>query len=201
VKGPAREQVAVFADAAAFRAWLLVHHAERSEVWVGYYRKGSGRTALSYPEAVEEALCFGWIDGIGYRIDAELHANRFTPRRRGSAWSALNIARVAALTAAGRMHAAGLAAFESRDRRRDLPPPGDDPLRGPLPVADEERLRESPAAWAFWQSRTPGYRRQAGFWVQSARRPETRERRLATLITDSAAGRPIKPLAYGRAAE
>lgn len=199
MKAPTPDQVSVFPAAADFRAWLLAHHADTPALWVGYYRKGSARTAMTYPESVEEALCFGWIDGIGYRIDDDVHANRFTPRRRGSNWSAPNLARVAALTAVGRMHASGLAAFESRDRRRDLPEPTDNPFRRPLPVEDEERIRADPAAWAYWQDRPPGYRRQAGFWVQSAKRPETRQRRLAALIADSADGRPIKPLRYGRA--
>jgi uncharacterized protein YdeI (YjbR/CyaY-like superfamily) len=198
VKAPSPEEVEVFTDPAAFRAWLEANHAAADHVWVGYFRKGVGKTAITYPEAVEEALCFGWIDGIGYRIDDQVHTNRFTPRRKGSSWSAPNIAKVAELKRAGRMHAAGLRAFEDRDRRKDSPYLRDHPLRQGLPAELQSQLRASPAAWAYWQAQTPGYRRQAAFWIQSAVRPETRERRMASLIEDSDAGRPIKPLSYGR---
>jgi uncharacterized protein YdeI (YjbR/CyaY-like superfamily) len=119
---PDPSDVMVFENAAAFRAWLTQHHAETDELWVGYYKKHVPKTSMTYGEAVEEALCFGWIDGIGRRIDDEVTANRFTPRRRTSSWSAPNIAKVAELTAAGRMHPAGLAAFERRDRRKDPSP-------------------------------------------------------------------------------
>jgi uncharacterized protein YdeI (YjbR/CyaY-like superfamily) len=191
---PTREQVAVFHDRAAFREWLQSNHASAQDLWVGYYRKASGKSAMTYPEAVEEALCFGWIDGLTYRIDDEVHANRFTPRRKGSSWSGPNIAKVAELRKAGLMHAAGLRAFEERDRRKDQPYLRDNPLRQALPPELERRIKSSPAAWAYWQARPPGYRRQAAFWVLSAKQDVTRERRLGALIEDSAAGRPIKPL-------
>ena len=195
---PASQDVAVFASPAAFREWLEANHATAGEVWVGYYRKGVGKTAMTYPEAVEEALCFGWIDGIGYRINDEVHANRFTPRRKASNWSAVNITKIAELTAVGRMHPAGLLAFEQRDRRKDMPYLGDNPLRQQLPAELEARIEANPAAWAYWQVQAPGYRRQAAFWVVSAKQEATRERRLTALIEDSAAERPIKPLSYGR---
>jgi uncharacterized protein YdeI (YjbR/CyaY-like superfamily) len=191
---PTREQVAVFPKQAAFRKWLESNHASSPELWVGYYRKASGKTAMTYPEAVDEALCFGWIDGLTYRIDDEVHANRFTPRRRGSNWSGPNVAKVAELRKAGRMHPAGLRAFEERDRRNDQPYLRDHPLRQQLPPELEARIQANPAAWAYWQARPQGYRRQAAFWILSAKQESTRERRLAALIEDSAAGRPIKPL-------
>lgn len=190
--------MAVFASPAAFREWLEANHAAAGEVWVGFYRKGTGKTAITYPEAVDEALCFGWIDGIGYRIDDELHTNRFTPRRKGSSWSAKNIATVAELTRAGRMHPAGLKAFRERDQSKDMPYMRDNPLRQQLPPRLEARIKAEPVAWAYWQAQAPGYRRQAAFWVVSAKQEATRERRLTALIEDSAAGRPIKPLSYGR---
>jgi uncharacterized protein YdeI (YjbR/CyaY-like superfamily) len=121
ISRPTREQVSVFRDQAAFRKWLEANHDSVPDLWVGYYRKGSGKTAMTYPQAVEEALCFGWIDGLTYRINAEVHANRFTPRRKGSNWSAPNIARAADLRKAGRMHPAGIRAFEERDTRTDVP--------------------------------------------------------------------------------
>ena len=119
VQRPTREQVAIFPTSAAFRDWLDANHHRARELFVGYYRKGSGKTAMTYAEAVEEALCYGWIDGITYRVDGEVTATRFTPRRRGSNWSAINIAKIAQLAKAGRMHPAGTRAFEDRDRRKD----------------------------------------------------------------------------------
>lgn len=116
------DQVAIFPTPGAFRAWLETNHATATELWVGYYKKSSGKSAMTYAEAVDEALCFGWIDGLARGIDAEVHANRFTPRRKGSNWSATNIAKMAQLTRAGRMHPAGRKAFEERDRRKDATP-------------------------------------------------------------------------------
>jgi uncharacterized protein YdeI (YjbR/CyaY-like superfamily) len=117
VRRPARDEVEVFASAADFRAWLDAHHEAESQLFVGFYKKGVPKVAMTYAQAVEEGLCFGWIDGITYRIDDELTASRFTPRRRGSNWSATNIAKVAELIASGRMHPSGLRTFEERDRR------------------------------------------------------------------------------------
>lgn len=119
VQRPTRQQVAVFATAADFRRWLDANHETASELFVGFYRKGSDKTAMTYPESVDEALCYGWIDGITFKIDEELRTTRFTPRRRTSNWSAVNIAKIAALTKAGRMQPAGTRAFEERDRRKD----------------------------------------------------------------------------------
>ena len=119
VQRPARAQVTVFDTAADFRAWLHANHDTARELFVGYYRKGSDKSAMTYPESVDEALCYGWIDGITYRIDEELRTTRFTPRRRTSNWSAVNIAKIAELTKAGRMHPAGERAFEQRDTRKD----------------------------------------------------------------------------------
>ncbi|MEK6191640.1 MAG: YdeI/OmpD-associated family protein [Chloroflexota bacterium] len=195
---PASREVAIFPTQEEFRAWLEANHASVGELWVGYYRRGVGKTAMTYPEAVEEGLCFGWIDGIGYRIDDEVHTNRFTPRRKGSSWSANNIATVAELTKAGRMHPAGRLAFEERDQSKDMPYMRDNPLRQQLPPRLEARIKAEPTAWTYWQAQAPGYRRQAAFWVLSAKQEATRERRLTFLIEDSAAGRPIKPLSYGR---
>lgn len=194
---PTRDEVSVFARADDFRAWLDAHHDSADQIWVGYFRKGTGKTAMTYPQAVEEALCFGWIDGLTYRIDDEVHANRFTPRRKGSSWSGPNIAKVAELKKAGRMHPAGVRAFEERDRRKDQPSLRDNPLRQALPPELARRMKAQPAAWTYWQAETPSYRRQAAFWIQSAVRPETRDRRLARLIEDSAAGRRVNPLSYG----
>jgi uncharacterized protein YdeI (YjbR/CyaY-like superfamily) len=194
---PTRDEVTVFPSAKEFRAWLTAHHDSADQLWVGYFRKATGKTAMTYPEAVEEALCFGWIDGLTYRVDDEVHTNRFTPRRKGSTWSGPNIAKIAELKRAGRLHPAGLRAFDERDRRKDQPSMRDNPLRQLLPPELERRITANPAARAYWQAQTPSYRREAAFWILSAVRPETRERRLASLVEDSAAGRPVKPLSYG----
>lgn len=194
---PTRDEVTVFARADDFRVWLDAHHDSADQIWVGYYRKATGKTAMTYPEAVEEALCFGWIDGLTYRVDDEVHTNRFTPRRKGSNWSGPNIAKVTELKKAGRMHPAGLRAFEERDRRKDQPYMRDNPQRQVLPPEFERQIKAKPAAWTYWQAQAPSYRRVAAFWILSAVRPETRERRLTSLIEDSAAGRPVKPLSYG----
>jgi uncharacterized protein YdeI (YjbR/CyaY-like superfamily) len=119
VQPPTAGDVRIFPSAADFRGWLKANHDSATHVWVGYYKKGVPKQSVSYPQSVEEALCFGWIDGITHRIDEEVYATRFTPRRKGSSWSAANIAKVAELTAAGRMEAAGRRTFEERDRRRD----------------------------------------------------------------------------------
>jgi uncharacterized protein YdeI (YjbR/CyaY-like superfamily) len=194
MRRPTRDEVHVFPTTADFRAWLEANHATADELWVGYYRKSTGKTAMTYPEAVEEALCFGWIDGLTFRIDDEVHANRYTRRRKGSSWSAPNIAKVAELAAVGRMHPAGARAFEERDRRKDAPYMRDHPLRQQLPAELEARIAANPAAWAYWQAQRPGFRRGAAFWIQSAKQETTRERRLASLIEESAAGRVPKAL-------
>ena len=191
-------QATVFATPADFRAWLEANHDTASELWVGYYRKGVPKVSMTYPEAVEEALCFGWIDGVGRRIDDEVHANRFTPRTRRSTWSAVNVARMGELIAAGRAHPAGIRAFEARTEDNTgiysyENRPAD------LPAAYLARLRASEDAWSWWQAQSPGYRRGATWWVVSAKQEATRDRRLAQLIEDSAAGRMIKPMRYGTA--
>lgn len=190
--------VRVFADAAAFRSWLEEHHATVSEQWVGFYRKSASKSAMSYPEAVEEALCFGWIDGQMSSIDDELRAIRFTPRRRTSSWSAKNIDTVARLTAEGRMHQAGRRAFDERDRRKDQVYSYERP---PMELAPEflDRFRADPAAWSHWESETPSYRRTATYWVMEAKKPETRERRFADLVARSAEGTRPRPFLVARA--
>ncbi|MGH2428213.1 MAG: YdeI/OmpD-associated family protein [Candidatus Limnocylindria bacterium] len=187
----------LFATAADFRRWLEANHDTATELWVGYYKKGVGKTSMIYREAVEEALCFGWIDGQARSLDSERYANRYTPRRPTSNWSAINIAKVAELTAAGRMHPAGMRAFEQRDRRKDATYAYEVTPRE-LPPEWQARLRANADAWAYWQSQPPSYRRTASYWVLSAKRPETRERRMETLIADSAAGRMPRPFAVGR---
>lgn len=180
-----------FASPAEWRSWLEENHATASEVFVGFHKQKTGRRAMTWSEAVDEALCFGWIDGIVRRIDEDRYRQRFTPRKPTSNWSAVNIEKVAKLSAEGRMAPAGLAAFERRaeDRSRVYAFEQKDAR---LPPDFEARLRADADAWRHWESRPPGYKRVATWWVISAKRPETRERRMATLIEDSAAGRLIK---------
>lgn len=186
----------VFTNAGEFRQWLEEHHDDEAELWVGYYKKGVDKSSMSYTEAVEEALCFGWIDGIGRRIDDEVHANRFTPRKKRSTWSAVNVARMGELIASGRGHPAGIRAFNQRtDDNTGIYSYENRPAD--LPTEYLERLTANAAAWAWWQAQTPSYRRAATWWVVSAEQEATRERRLSALVEDSAAGRMIKPQRYG----
>ncbi len=178
---PARDQVSVFPTAAAFRGWLEEHHADTPELWVGYYRKATGKTSITYPEAVDEALCYGWIDGLTYRVDDEVHTNRFTPRRTGSTWSALNVRRVQELISEGRMARAGLAAFEARTEANTGIYSYENRPRE-LPAEYSSQLEANPAAWVSWQSQTPGFRRNATWWVVNAKQETTRQRHLDELV-------------------
>jgi uncharacterized protein YdeI (YjbR/CyaY-like superfamily) len=183
-----------FADRAAFRAWLDEHHAAASELWMGLYKKGSGRPSITWPEAVDEALCFGWIDGVRQRIDDESYMNRFTPRKPNSNWSAVNVRRVEELTDQRRMRAAGLKAFRERREDKTATYSYEQRHQAKLDPAQERRFRARKEAWAWLQAQPKGYRTSAVYWVASAKRPETRERRLDTLIEDSEKGRRVPPL-------
>ena len=182
--------VIIFATPAEFRAWLAANHATADELWAGYYKKSSGRPSMSWPEAVDQALCYGWIDGIRKSLDDISYANRFTPRRKGSHWSAVNIRRAQELIEQGLMQPAGLAAFEARDAARDEKYSYERQMAA-FDTAYETEVRANVAAWAYWEAQPPHYRRGAAHWVISAKREETRRKRLATLIADSAAGRWI----------
>jgi uncharacterized protein YdeI (YjbR/CyaY-like superfamily) len=180
-----------FPTPADFRAWLEANHATAGELLVGYYKVGSGRPSITWPESVDQALCFGWIDGIRRRIDDESYSIRFTPRRPGSTWSLVNVRRFEELRAAGLVTPAGLAAFETYDpAKTDAQYSYEVRSRG-LDEAYEAELRANETAWDYWQAQPPHYRRGATHWVMSAKREETRQKRLATLIEDSAAGRWI----------
>jgi uncharacterized protein YdeI (YjbR/CyaY-like superfamily) len=179
-----------FATPADFRRWLEKHHAEESELLVGFYKKDSGKPSITWPESVDQALCFGWIDGVRRRIDDVSYSIRFTPRKSISNWSAINIARVAELTKLGVMAPAGLRAFEKRREDKSAIYAYENKVRTLAP-ADEKRFRANKKAWAFCTTQAPSYQRVAIYWVTSAKREETRERRLATLIEDSANGRRL----------
>jgi uncharacterized protein YdeI (YjbR/CyaY-like superfamily) len=182
-----------FATPADFRAWLERHHDHAQEIWVGYHKKASGRPSITWPESVDEALCFGWIDGVRKSIDADSYMIRFTPRKPRSTWSAVNIRRAEELIARGRMRPAGQAAFDNRAENRSRRYSFE---QGEVALGErlEQQLRANARAWAFFQAQPPGYRKTATWWVLSASREETRQRRLATLIRDSEAGQRIAPL-------
>ncbi len=183
-----------FESPAAFGSWLREHHARRDELWVGYWKKGTGRPSITWEESVAEALCFGWIDGIRKRLDEEAYTIRFTPRRQGSTWSLRNIRQYQALDAAGRVEPAGRSAFGRRTAEKSGTYSFEQQTPPSLPKDYLARLSSNEEAWTDWQSRPPGYRKQVAHWVMSAKREATRERRLAILIEDCAAGRKIKPL-------
>ena len=183
-----------FATPADFRAWLEEHHAGETEVFVGFYRRSTGRPTITWKESVDEALCFGWIDGVKRSVDAESYSIRFTPRRRRSIWSAVNIKRAGELIAEGRMTPAGRAAFERRTEDRSAVYSHEQRRAAQLEPEQQMRLEANAGAWSWFQAEAPSYRRAAIHWVTSAKRPETRERRLQALIADSAAGQRIKPM-------
>ena len=179
-----------FQTADRFRRWLEKNHASTTELWVGLYKKGSGKRSITYKEALDEALCFGWIDGVRKRIDEEAYTQRFAPRRANSYWSAVNIRRATELKKAGRMHEAGLRTFERRDpakaNRYSF-----EREHAELDPAALNAFRANVRAWAFFEAQAPWYRRVMSHYVTSAKREETRHRRLQILIRESAAGRRV----------
>jgi uncharacterized protein YdeI (YjbR/CyaY-like superfamily) len=182
-----------FHSAAAFRAWLRSHHATATELWVGYWKKATGRPTMTWPESVDEALCYGWIDGVRRGLDHRSYVIRFTPRKPGSAWSALNLTKMKTLEAAGRMTAAGRRVFDARDHRRSGYATKD--FRKDFDAATRRAFRRERKAWAYFQAQPPGYRRIATHWVMNAKRAETRARRLGILIAASAEGRRLDRMA------
>jgi uncharacterized protein YdeI (YjbR/CyaY-like superfamily) len=183
-----------FESPAEFRAWLEEHHETATEVFVGYWKKATGKPSLVWSEAVDEALCFGWIDSVARGVDDERYAQRFTPRKNMSNWSAVNIAKVERLRAEGRLRPAGEAAFALRRDDKTAIYSYEQRKNPQLEPDEQAQLEADAAAWAYLSSKPPSYRKPALWWVISAKKPETRARRLATLISDSAAGRTIKPL-------
>jgi uncharacterized protein YdeI (YjbR/CyaY-like superfamily) len=184
-----------FATPADFRRWLEENHESARELSVGIRKKGSSRPGLGYVDAVDEALCFGWIDGVTHSLDEDRYTIRFSPRRPGSNWSLINVRKVEKLIAAGRMRPAGLRAFEERSAARTGVYSFEQRAEARLDPPMEERFRKHAAAWKYWAACPPGYRKTVTFWVMSAKKPETRDKRLATLIDDCAHARRIAALA------
>jgi uncharacterized protein YdeI (YjbR/CyaY-like superfamily) len=183
-----------FESPAELRDWFDANHLTAAELWVGYWKKATGHPTVTWQEAVLEALCVGWIDGVRYAVDEARSRQRFTPRRKGSNWSAINIAGAERLIAEGRMRPAGLAAFAARATERSAIYSYERRHEARLSAEEKARFRANPAAWSWFEGRAPSYRTAATWWVASAKRPETRERRLASLIEESAAGRTPKAL-------
>ncbi len=174
-----------FSSPGELRGWFEANHDRATELWVGFYRVASGKGGITWRQAVDEALCFGWIDGIRKGINPDCYTNRFTPRKAKSSWSKVNIANVERLKAEGRMQRSGLEAFERRvDAGYSYE--HDEAL---LDKAFLRCFKEDAAAWAFFDSQAPSYKRTAIFWVMSAKSAETRVRRLEKLIRESAIGR------------
>lgn len=183
-----------FPTPADFRAWFEAHHETASELWVGFHKTKSGTPSITWPESVDQALCFGWIDGIRKSIDEHRYMIRFTPRKPRSTWSAVNIRKIAELTAAGLMHPAGIRAYEARTQENsEIYAYEQDRSAATLDPDSEALFRANTAAWAWFEAAPPSYRRTAIWWVISAKKPETRAKRLATLIEDSANGRTVPP--------
>jgi uncharacterized protein YdeI (YjbR/CyaY-like superfamily) len=183
-----------FATPEEFRAWLDAHHDSAAELWVGFRKVGTGRPSITWPQAVDQALCYGWIDGLRKGIDAGSYRIRFTPRRPTSIWSAINVARVEALRAAGLMTPAGLAAYERRRADRTGVYSFERSEPAAFTAEQEAAFHADTKAWEYFRAQPPGYRKTATHWVVSAKRADTQARRLATLIADSAAGRRLANL-------
>ena len=177
-----------FRTASAFRVWLAKNHTAATELLVGFHKKGSGKPSMTWPESVDEALCFGWIDGVRRRVDDDSYSIRFSPRRARSIWSAVNMKRATELAASGRMKPAGLRAYAAREENRSgiyAYEQRSDTF--PEPYAG--KLKKHRAAWTFFMAQPPGYRKRIGWWIVSAKKEETRLARLTRLIGDAAGGR------------
>src|SRR6266536_551452 len=183
-------KIKYFKSARDFRRWLEKNHAISQELWVGYYKKSSRQPSITWPESVDEALCFGWIDGIRKSVDDLRYTSRFTPRRRGSIWSAVNIKRAHELSDKGLMEPAGMAAFDARKENRSgiySYEQRSEKLAAPY----EKKLRQNKAAWEFFYAQPPSYRKAIGWWVVSAKQEATRFKRLEKMMKESARGKRL----------
>ena len=180
-----------FRTPSALRAWLETHHATAPELWVGFYKKASGKAGLGYLEAVDAALCFGWIDGIKKRVDDSSYTHRFTPRTAGSIWSEVNTRRATELIALGLMASPGLEAFQRRDPKKTSQY-SYERAEAAFDAACTRALKANARAWTFFQAQPPGYRKLMAFWVMNAKKEDARLRRLARLIKSSAEGLRVR---------
>ena len=185
-------EVIFFKNAAEFRQWLKLNHSTATEVQVGFYKVGSGRANMSWSEAVDEALCFGWIDSVRNSIDAESYTNRFTPRKNSSNWSEVNIRKMDQLIKEGRVTKAGLSVYQLRVTEKKLEYSDESDRQG-LPVNYLAQFKKNKAAYKHFTSMAPSYQRTAIHWITSAKQESTRLRRLEQLIIDSNANQKVKP--------
>ncbi|HEV7747609.1 MAG TPA: YdeI/OmpD-associated family protein [Pyrinomonadaceae bacterium] len=186
-------KVRFFKKPADFRKWFAAHHESETELWVGFYKKDSGKASITWPESVDEALCFGWIDGVRKNIDEISYKIRFTPRRQRSIWSAVNIKRATELSDQGLMQPGGLKAFAAREENRSGIYAYEQ-RSAELPDQYAKQLKKNVTAWRFYQAQPPGYRKLVNWWVLSAKREATRLKRLAELIDDSKNERRLRQL-------
>jgi uncharacterized protein YdeI (YjbR/CyaY-like superfamily) len=183
-------KIKYFKSPSEFRRWLEKNHGDTQELWVGYHRKGSGQPSMTWPESVDEALCFGWIDGIRTRVDDLRYTIRFTPRKRGSNWSAVNIKRAQELSDKGLMKPSGTSAFDARKENKSGIYSYEQRSAN-LAAPYEKRLRQNKAAWDFFYAQPPSYRKAIGWWVVSAKQEATRLKRLEKLMKESASGKRL----------
>jgi uncharacterized protein YdeI (YjbR/CyaY-like superfamily) len=188
---PVEDSPIFFAKPAALRAWLENHHETKREQWIGFHRKASRRPSITWPEAVDEALCFGWIDGLRKTIDAESYKIRFTPRRPTSNWSAINLRRMKELVREGRVRPAGIKAFQKRVPERSGIYSYENRKSATLSAAARKQFLADTVAWKFFQQQPASYRQTTIWWVASAKRPQTQQDRLRKLIAFSKAGRRL----------
>jgi len=185
-----------FSTEAAFRRWLEKNHLSATELLVGFWKKGTDKPSIDWPQARDQALCFGWIDGVRKSLGEDAYTVRFTPRRRGSIWSKVNVERFAALKAAGQMTEAGERAYEENKAKSGLY--AYERELAALDAGQEAQFRKNKAAWADWEKRPPGYCKTVLHWVTSAKKPETRAKRLAILIESCAKGEKIPGYDIGK---
>jgi uncharacterized protein YdeI (YjbR/CyaY-like superfamily) len=183
-----------FAKRSELQAWFKKNHNKASEIWVGFHKKSSGQPSITWPESVDEALCFGWIDSVRKSVNDTSYTNRFTKRKARSTWSAVNIRRAKELIGLGRMQPAGIKAFEQRSDERSAIYSYEQRQSAKLSGAFEKQFRANKKAWKFFRAQAPWYQRVAAFWVVSAKKDDTRLKRLAKLIEDSENGRTVPPL-------
>jgi uncharacterized protein YdeI (YjbR/CyaY-like superfamily) len=192
--GDGEPEIHYFASPAELRDWFDANHETAAELWVGYWKKAAARPTITWAQAVDEALCVGWIDTTRYSVDEERSKQRFTPRRKGSNWSAVNIANVERLTREGRMRPAGVRAFQERTGAKTGVYSYENRHLAEFSAEESAAFRANEAAWAWFESRPSSYRTHAAWWVVSAKREETRQKRFAELVAESAAGRMPKHL-------
>ncbi len=190
------ESILFFETPKVFRQWLKEHHKDLDHQWIGFYKKASGRASITWPESVDQALCYGWIDGLRKSIDEISYKIRFTPRKPGSHWSAVNIKKIEKLKKAGLIRKAGLEAFSKRKEKNSMQTAYEQKQEIQFETELLEHFRKRKKAWADFQGRSPSYRRQCTWWVMSGKRSETKIRRFNQLVDSCEKGQKVPPLRW-----